>query len=117
MTISRLLAIVGGLLLAAGVAMLANAGKHGRAAAAEAQAKMELLINQGAVDVRAIEPRIPAEYRLNPAEGRSRLEIGAWLTEQSGAGYTRRELTGGVGVASLGLIGLGAAWWISRRKT
>lgn len=122
MTIHRLLIIFGCLLLAAGVAMLANAGKHSRAVRQEVASKYAALVNSGAVDQARVDPKLPPEFQpdektpSDPKKGTNRaVAVGDWLTEQSGAGYTRRELSSGVGCASVGLLVIGLGLYISRQ--
>lgn len=122
MTIHRLLIIFGCLLLAAGVAMLANAGKHSLAVREEVASKYAALVNSGAIDQAAVEPKLPAEYRYDksrptdPLKGDNRARsVAIWMTDQSRAGYNRRELSSGAGCASLGLLVIGLGVYVSRQ--
>lgn len=111
MTVPRLLVIFGSLLVAAGVAMLANAGKQGQAALGEVEAKYAMLVNSGAIDQARVDPRLPGEFR---AKSNRAADVADWLTSQSHAGYQRRELSQAVGAVSLGLLVVLAGYFVSR---
>lgn len=112
MTVQRLLIILGLLLLATGSAMLANAGNQGRAAVGEAAGKYAALVNSGAIDQARVDPRLPQAFRSNPNRAE---DVAAWLTDQSRRAYFQRELTQGIGAASLGVAGVVLGWHLGRR--